>query len=492
MRFAWVRGSEPLPGRTWPLVAAVLVLALAGGALTVAVHPIAAFAVLAAGIVGLVMVQDAFIALLVSIGVLYLLPFGVLPLGFLGGLKPTLLDASLTVLLLVWLLRRLARPEEPPVLTPVAGPLALFLGLAFVSLILGIESTSDEVLRFFIKTVNSLLFYVSVVNVMRDRPQLLTAVRALTALAIAAAAIALMLYFLSTDLANRLLSLLRPLGYPSGDVLRFIAYTDTQRAIGTAIDPNVLGGMLLIALPLLLVQLFGEVQTLPRRWLAVGLGLVVLALLLTYSRSSWIGAVAAALFVIATRYRRAVLPLAGLLAALLLLPQGELFVGRFQEGIAFQDLAAQMRLGEYKDALALIERYPWFGVGFGQSPDVSLYVAVASIYLLIAEQMGLIGLAAFLLTMATFAIWMAQQRRTATDAPLKALQLGLNAGVVGALVAGLFDHYFMNLQFPHTVALFWLFVGLAAAASRLGGLEPASAENEGAILIRPSGAAPIV
>jgi len=57
-------------------------------------------------------------------------------------------------------------------------------------------------------------------------------------MAIAAAAIALMLYFLSTDLANRLLSLLRPLGYPSGDVLRFIAYTDTQRAIGTAIDPN--------------------------------------------------------------------------------------------------------------------------------------------------------------------------------------------------------------------------------------------------------------
>src|SRR3990170_4001144 len=229
MRSAWVRASEPLPGRSWPLVAAALVLALAGGALTVAVHPIAAFGVLAAGIVGLVMVQDAFIALLVSIGVLYLLPFGVVPLGFLGGLKPTLLDASLTVLLLVWLLRRLARPEEPP---------------------------------------------------------LLTAVRALTALAIAAAAIALMLYFLSTDLANRLLSLLRPLGYPSGDVLRFIAYTDTQRAIGTAIDPNVLGGMLLIALPLLLVQLFGEVQTLPRRWLAVGLGLVVLALLLTYSRSS--------------------------------------------------------------------------------------------------------------------------------------------------------------------------------------------------------------
>ena len=79
-----------------------------------------------------------------------------------------------------------------------------------------------------------------------------------------------------------------------------------------------------------------------------------------------------------------------------------------------------------------------------------------------------------------------------TDAPLKALQLGLNAGVVGALVAGLFDHYFMNLQFPHTVALFWLFVGLAAAASRLGRPEAAAAQNRGAILMEASEAAPIV
>ena len=48
-----------------------------------------------------------------------------------------------------------------------------------------------------------------------------------------------------------------------------------------------------------------------------------------------------------------------------------------------------------------------------------------------------------------------------------ALLLGLTAAISGALVAGLLDHYFFNLAFPHSVALFWLYVGLATVAVRL-------------------------
>jgi len=35
------------------------------------------------------------------------------------------------------------------------------------------------------------------------------------------------------------------------------------------------------------------------------------------------------------------------------------------------------------------------------------------------------------------------------------------SALVGALVAGILDHYFFNLQFPHTVTLFWFYMGLA-------------------------------
>ncbi|MCL6650381.1 MAG: hypothetical protein K6U89_18945 [Chloroflexi bacterium] len=45
---------------------------------------------------------------------------------------------------------------------------------------------------------------------------------------------------------------------------------------------------------------------------------------------------------------------------------------------------------------------------------------------------------------------------------------GATAAVTAALVAGIFDHYFFNLYFPQTIALFWLTMGLAMSARRLG------------------------
>jgi hypothetical protein len=38
------------------------------------------------------------------------------------------------------------------------------------------------------------------------------------------------------------------------------------------------------------------------------------------------------------------------------------------------------------------------------------------------------------------------------------------------------DHYFFNLDFPHSVSIFWIYLGLAMAAVRLGTL---GAEAEG-------------
>ncbi|HLZ10720.1 MAG TPA: hypothetical protein VKT80_19190, partial [Chloroflexota bacterium] len=39
--------------------------------------------------------------------------------------------------------------------------------------------------------------------------------------------------------------------------------------------------------------------------------------------------------------------------------------------------------------------------------------------------------------------------------------------LVAALVAGLFDHHFVDIHFPHVVAMFWLIVGLIVVGLRL-------------------------
>jgi polysaccharide biosynthesis protein PslJ len=179
---------------------------------------------------------------------------------------------------------------------------------------------------------------------------------------------------------------------------------------------------------------------------------------------------AAGLFYVAVLRYRSLLPymaIAGLI--FLLLPITQEYVGRFIEGIQGQDLATQMRFGEYKDALTLIQRYPVFGVGFAGTPDIDIYLGVANVYLTIAQVMGLVGLLAFVSVMGVVFGYAFLNRKAFKSQPrLDAIWLGLHAALVGGLVAGVFDHYLFNLEFHHAVTAFWLLVGLAVASTRLG------------------------
>jgi hypothetical protein len=71
---------------------------------------------------------------------------------------------------------------------------------------------------------------------------------------------------------DRILDRLARFDYPGGaGALRFIEDdpAGTMRAIGTAVDPNVLGGMMILVAALLLPQLVGEGTVFPR-WLTWG------------------------------------------------------------------------------------------------------------------------------------------------------------------------------------------------------------------------------
>jgi O-antigen ligase len=168
------------------------------------------------------------------------------------------------------------------------------------------------------------------------------------------------------------------------------------------------------------------------------------------------------------RYRKLwwVVLAAALLALVLYLGfgLGERFVDRFVQGAQFRDQANQMRLDEFRNAIAIIQRYPVFGIGFAQAPDIDLGAGVSSIYLALAERIGLVGLFGFLAIVAAFFVrsWgalrgMLGAHNVAAGGQLLALQ----AAIVAALAVGLLDHYFFNIEFSHMVALFWGTLGLA-------------------------------
>lgn len=289
-----------------------------------------------------------------------------------------------------------------------------------------------------------------------------------------AALVGLLLVALNDIMALRLLVALGRIGYPTeGRVLRYVEDDPDglERAIGTSVDPNAFGGMLALVLAVGAAQLFAARPVLPRWVLAASSGLMLVTLLLTFSRAALFGVIFATVYLATLRYRRlwwAMLG-AGILASVLLvvLGIGEEFVQRVRAGVQFQDQAQQMRLAEYQNAINIIARYPVFGIGFGAAPDIDLVAGVSSIYLAMGQRLGLVGLAIFVVIVA---FWFARSLYALPrlDEEASAWLLGLQAGLVAALAVGLADHYFFNIEFSHMGALFWGCAGLGVAVESLG------------------------
>lgn len=466
----------------WISVPAALLLcgalAVGVGYLLSELGPLVAGAAIVALFLGLWMLQDIEVAYWSVIGIVCLLPFASFP--FDVGFTPTFLDAALGPLFVVWLLQLAGGTQTELIATPLGLPIIAFMlfavgtfvfGLSHVPLVLGFLQTY---IRRFAEMMLSVALFFLVVNTLQDTLRLRRVVRVLILGGFASALLGVGLYVvadqISADAVIRALSALGRIGYPTGQgVLRYIRENPElpMRATSTSVDPNVLGSLLNVTLAIAVPQLFARRPIIPRRFLVPMLSVMALCLGLTMSRGSMVG-LGVALAVIATlRYRKLWLLLLGALGVMLLLPQTQALVSHFLEGFLIEDLATEMRMGEYKDALILIRRYPLLGVGFAGSPDIDTYIGVANLYLLIAEEMGLIGLASFLVVMGVLFVRFWRTRPLAAGSGLEGIWWGLHAGLMGALTGGIFDHYFFNLDFHHSVTLFWLIVGLATAATDL-------------------------
>lgn len=461
-----------------PLAAALAatLLGVAGGA-AVAFGPFwLGFAALAALIGAYALLLDTRVGLATVIGIATILPFATLP--FRAVVTPTLLTLALAALMGVWLLRLLVRSDERLIVTPIGMALIGFLGITLFAFLLGSNASPEpSLLHNYVKFVMATLFFFSVVNCVRDRETVRWVIRFLIIGAALSAVIALVLYVIPDQLALQILVSFGRIGYPTeGRVLRYVEDDPNglMRAIGLSVDPNSFGGMLALIGALAATQAVSERPALPRRLLLIATGAILVALFLTYSRAALGGVIVAAMYVATLRYRRLwwVILAAGALAALLFigLGVGERFVERVVEGVQFRDRANQMRLAEYQNAIAIIQAYPVFGIGFGQAPEIDLVAGVSSIYLAIAQRTGLVGLAAFLGIMVWFFVRSWRALRVAVhsgDDERAAWLVALQAALAAALAVGLLDHYFFNIEFSHMSALLWGTVGLAVAIEGL-------------------------
>jgi len=448
------------------------ITAVFGGVILAFGGPLAGIALVIAGIATLVVLRDIEVGFWGVIGVICLLPFATLPFDI--GLTPTFLDLAQAAVVGVWALGIITGKQRTVVVTPITIPLLLFLITAVFSFIFGLNNgpLTPTLLRKFAELILSIFFVLVVIDYASTWQQLNRLVQAVLIAGAAGSLLAIGLWLLPDQTANDALNLLTRVGYPGGWIIRYVEENPAlaERAIGTAVDPNVLGGLLLMIGSLSGAQLVAK-RPLFSKWATWSIfGLIIVALILTNSRGAMLGLVAGISFIAVMRYRRLIpyMAVAGLL--ILFLPFMQDYVARFTAGFLNQDLATQMRWGEYKDALTLIGRYPIFGVGFAGTPDIDIYLAVANVYLTIAGAMGLVGLLSFTAVIVTVFGYAFNHRhyfKQDGNAQADAVWLGLHAALVGGLAAGVFDHYLFNLEFQHAVAIFWLFVGLAVSATRL-------------------------
>jgi polysaccharide biosynthesis protein PslJ len=399
-------------------------------------------------------VLDAFVLIAI------LLPFAAIPLPGVGAIAVAQL--ALIAFHLAWLGQRGPVPAGWRALE-IAG--LGFIAVAAVAFGLGVAAygyTREAGLAAFNLAVSALAA-IGVMRVITSRDQLRAVMRVLLVTAGVAAGVGLVLWALPAATAERLLLLLVPIGYPDGpEVIRIVYGTQLERATGTSVDANLFGGLMMITTALVAAQLLARETLLPRpALLAIGL-IAGAALVLTFSRSAWVGTGVALVYLGLVLERRALILVAVAVAVIIAVPQ---LRDRIGGAMTVQDAASVMRVEEYRTSVALIGAHPLLGVGFGPAMELDLVRRVSNMYLLIAEEMGLIGLAVLLGILGI--VLRRAVRRVAPAEPDAGLTAGTQAALVGCLVAGLFDHYFMNSLFPHTSGLFWLLVGLLAVAARV-------------------------
>jgi O-antigen ligase len=441
-----------------------LMLAVAG--------PVIAVAVVLGALAGIYVLSNISAALYGVIFVTLLFPFGTLP--FRVGITPTFLDVTMGVFVFVYLALWMSGRRQSFRFTPVYPLLGFYLLWLLLCFALGLRFAlpTSATLRQFAETILSISVVFILVDLLRD----IHALRRLALVIMVAvgiqALITLILYILPNDLAERTLIRLARFGYPDGGVIRYIEDNPAaaERAIGTWVDPNALGGILAISAAMIAPQIFAKRPILPYRWLTFSiLGIVTLALLLTFSRASMLAFAVGLCFIGLFRGYRRFLVMVALGALLLLwLPQTRTYIERFTQAFTGSDRATQMRLGEYGDALQLISQHPIVGVGFTGTPEIDLYTNVASLYLIMANQIGLVGLAIFLLMIAAVFVYGWYTRQSARRIPeLESIHLSYHAALLTGLLNATADLYFFRLDFHASITFFWLVVALALVSSHL-------------------------
>ncbi|MGY2193806.1 O-antigen ligase family protein [Pseudomonas pergaminensis] len=253
--------------------------------------------------------------------------------------------------------------------------------------------------------------------------------------------------------------------YGNFDMLKFGLEAMSSRMGSPWMHPNAIGGIMALLLPLAFC--FGMTEQGWKR--ALGLGVACLgaaALLLASSRGAMVS-LALVLLWMATRrvpYTGRLLMIGAALTVALVIAYPPL-QERLATIFSSSNASTEVRFDEYRMFPQAVVSYP-FGIGFKVDPPVpgTDLLGISNLWLNFIYKTGIVGMLFFVTVTVR---WWREARPDSGPIRLtkdNALWLGTTAGILSALVSGLFDHYFSFAVVM--VALFWLMVGINVLEAR--------------------------
>jgi len=281
----WITADDPrlaMMGVIFVVVAAgILTGALFGG-----LGPIIAIGLVGALVLGALMHRSTQMGLFALIALICLLPYGALP--FKIGFRPNFIDLALAALFTVWMLRLITGRQRTFEASSLGVLVFAFLGWALFIFILGLRygSLNMTVARNFLEVMLAISLFFLIINQVRTIDQLNQVSRIIILAGAGSAALGIFFYIIPEAWTVQTLSLLRVFQYPTEGILRYIEDDPEQpmRAIATSVDPNALGGLMVFLTIITVSHLFAAQPIMPRRYLVIISGLMLITL---HQTSPW-------------------------------------------------------------------------------------------------------------------------------------------------------------------------------------------------------------
>lgn len=245
------------------------------------------------------------------------------------------------------------------------------------------------------------------------------------------------------------------------------------RVYSTLDNPNVLGEYFLLIVPMV-----GALLLTAKRWASrivyLGCaGVMMLCLLLTYSRGCYLGILfAGALFLVMLDRRFILLGAVGLLASPMLLPDS--ILERFTSIGNMADTSTSYRVYIWMGTLAMLKDYWFSGVGPGEAAFNMVYPAYAyhqisaphahNLFLQILSDAGVPGLVVFGLLLLSFYRTMFSAMATTRSREKRIFLIAGVSSVSGFLVQSMTDYTFYNYR---VMLLFWATLAISVLFAKL-------------------------